>query len=59
MHVTLLTPSAKPSASLMAVSSSVRHIQPYKGRASFRIRWWWPGGARQQAGELVGLADER
>jgi uncharacterized LabA/DUF88 family protein len=31
MHVTLLTPSAKPSASLTAVSSSVRHVQPYIG----------------------------
>jgi hypothetical protein len=31
MHVTLLAPSAKPSASPMAVSSSVRHVAPYIG----------------------------
>jgi uncharacterized LabA/DUF88 family protein len=31
MQVTLLTPTAKPAVSLVAVSSNVRHIQPYIG----------------------------
>ena len=31
LTVTLLTPSAKPATSLVAVSSRVRHVQPYIG----------------------------
>jgi hypothetical protein len=31
MHVTLLTPTARPAGSLAAVASAVRHIQPYIG----------------------------
>jgi hypothetical protein len=31
MHVTLLTPTARPAGTLAAVSSNVRHIQPYIG----------------------------
>lgn len=31
MHVTLLTPTARPATSLAAVSTNVRHIHPYIG----------------------------
>jgi hypothetical protein len=45
MYVTLLTPSAKPSASLMAVSSSVRHVRPYIGPCPLPSIAAWAGGS--------------
>jgi hypothetical protein len=35
LPVTLLTPGSKPATSLVAVSSHVRHIQPYLGPCHF------------------------
>jgi hypothetical protein len=35
LPVTLLTPARKPATSLVAVSSHVRHVQPYLGPCEF------------------------
>jgi hypothetical protein len=44
LPVTLLVPSSQPSASLVAVASHVRHIQPYLGPCLFPDPVTLPGG---------------
>lgn len=44
LTVTLLTPSAKPATSLVAVSSRVRHVQPYIGPCQLPASITLPNG---------------
>lgn len=43
LPVTLLTPCPRPAASLVSVSTTVRHIQPYLGPCQFPEPVFIPG----------------